>query len=73
VPWPPTAHPVGIEISYLLEFRHFAECIVKGGPIAPLGADFADGLKVEVICEALERSSRRDGRRVPLADVAKES
>jgi predicted dehydrogenase len=72
VPWPPSAHPMGIDISYLLEFHHFVTCIAKGGAIAPLGTDFSDGLTVELICEGLERSSQMDGRRVVLNDVAKE-
>jgi predicted dehydrogenase len=70
VPWPPAEHPVGIDISYLLEFHHFVTCRASGRSIAPLGADFSDGLTVELICEGLERSSQMDGRLVELHEAA---
>jgi predicted dehydrogenase len=66
LPWPPVEHPTGIELSYLLEMRHLVRSIADGKPVPPEGADFEDGLQVERICEALERSSREGGAAVEI-------
>jgi predicted dehydrogenase len=61
VPWPPGEHPVGIDISYLLELRHFVKAVIAQSNVSPDGAGFDDGLAVEIICENLEESSRNNG------------
>ncbi len=66
LPWPPGEHPEGIQISYLLELRRLVEALGRGEPVAPEGADFGDGLRVEMVCEALEESSRQNGTMVPV-------
>ena len=68
VPWPPGEHPVGIDISYLLELRHFVKAVIEHSSISRDGADFSDGLAVETICEKLEESSRRNGEYVSLCE-----
>ncbi|UCF99664.1 MAG: Gfo/Idh/MocA family oxidoreductase [Spirochaetaceae bacterium] len=66
VNWPPVEHPVGIDISYLLELRHLVERIAKDQSVKPEGADFGDGLRIELICEAFEASARRAGTEVDI-------
>jgi predicted dehydrogenase len=61
VRWPPGEHPVGIDITYLLELRHLIERIGKNQSVKPEGADFDDGLRIELICDALEESAQQAG------------
>lgn len=41
---------------------HLMECIVQGRAVAPEGSDFHEGLQVEIVAEAIEESSRNQGR-----------
>ncbi|MCK5557030.1 MAG: hypothetical protein KAJ01_01540, partial [Candidatus Hydrogenedentes bacterium] len=68
VPWPPGEHPVGIELCYLLELRHFVKAVMVHSSVSPDGADFGDGLAIETICEKLEESSRNNGQYVKLPE-----
>lgn len=64
--WPPGEHPVGIDISYLLEMRHLVQSISTGARLSPDWADCQDGLQVERICEALEQSCCSGGGSVKI-------
>jgi predicted dehydrogenase len=65
VPWPGN-YPLGVDHSYTLELRHLIACLGESQPIAPRGADFQDGLRAEEIAEAIEESSRSQGRLVEI-------
>ena len=45
--------------------HHFIDCVVNNAPVAPHGATFEDGWRVQLIMEAIAESSRT-GRRVAL-------
>lgn len=73
VPWPPGEHPVGIDLSYLLEIRHFVHCIIENRSTISPAADFNDGLQVEIICDGLEESSQNKGTLVELQKINEDS
>ena len=47
------------------EIHHMLEAIVSGGSVTPHGADFEDGYKNAVICDAI-LASATSGRRMPI-------
>lgn len=55
--WPP-GHMLGWEHHHSHTIFHFVNCIAKNLPVDPLGATFADGLKCQLVLEALERSGK---------------
>jgi predicted dehydrogenase len=61
--WWPHGHIIGWEHSFVHEFHHFFDAIVNNKPVAPWGADFVDGYRNAVICDAIESSSH-SGRAV---------
>lgn len=66
----PGAFPLGVDHSYTTELRHLIECIAQGRTVTPEGADFHDGLLVEIVAEAIEESSRNQGKLVNLSNLA---
>jgi predicted dehydrogenase len=56
--WWPQGHIIGWEHSFVHELNHFFESIVKKTPVAPYGADFEDGYRNAVICDAIVESAR---------------
>ncbi len=62
--WPP-GHILGWEHTFTHEIAHMLRCIVHDEPVAPIGADFADGYRCAAICDALLQSAQ-SGRRVNL-------
>lgn len=60
--WPP-GHIIGWEHTFTHEIAHLLRCIARDEPVAPIGADFVDGYRCAVICDALQQSAK-DGRRV---------
>ncbi len=56
--WWPQGHIIGWEHTFVHELNHFLECIVKKTPVAPHGADFEDGYRNAVICDAISESAR---------------
>jgi predicted dehydrogenase len=56
--WWPHGHIIGWEHSFVHEFQHFFDAIVNNKPVAPWGADFVDGYRNAVICDAIEDSAR---------------
>ena len=55
--WWPAGHMIGWEHSFIHEFHHFFSAIVNGTPVAPYGADFVDGYRNAVICDAIAESA----------------
>lgn len=55
--WWPSAHLIGWEHTFVHEFDHFFRAIVGKGTVAPYGADFEDGYRNAVICDAIVQSS----------------
>jgi len=64
-PYLPPGHNAGWEYGHLHALNHFLDCVVNDKPVAPYGATFEDGYKVQVIMEALNESSR-SGQRIQL-------
>ncbi len=56
--WWPQGHIIGWEHSFVHEFHHFLDAIVNNKPVSPWGADFADGYKNAVICDAIVKSAQ---------------
>jgi predicted dehydrogenase len=56
--WWPQGHIIGWEHTFVHELTHFLDCIVNDKPVAPYGADFADGYRAAVICDAILESAR---------------
>ncbi|MBA3867797.1 MAG: Gfo/Idh/MocA family oxidoreductase [Anaerolineae bacterium] len=56
--WWPQGHIIGWEHSFVHEFSHFFDAIVNNKPVAPWGADFNDGYRNAVICDAIVNSSQ---------------
>jgi predicted dehydrogenase len=61
----PPGHNAGWEYGHVHALYHFLECVVNDKPVAPYGATFEDGYRVQVIMDAVVRSSRT-GRRINL-------
>lgn len=55
--WWPHGHIIGWEHTFVHEFNHFFEAILGQHPVAPYGADFVDGYRNAVICDAIVESS----------------
>lgn len=63
--WWPQGHIIGWEHSFVHEFHHFFDAIVNNKPVAPWGADFVDGYRNAVICDAIAQSAQ-SGRLVDI-------
>ena len=61
--WWPQGHMIGWEHTFVHEITHLLDCIVNDGDVAPLGADFVDGYRNAVICDAILESAA-SGRHV---------
>jgi len=61
----PPGHNAGWEYGHLHALYHFVDCVVNDRPVAPLGATFDDGYRVQVIMNAINQSSR-SARRIDL-------
>ncbi len=58
--WPP-GHMLGWEHHHCHTIFHFVNCVVNDLDVAPLGATFEDGLKVQLVLDALQRSEKERG------------
>lgn len=56
--WWPQGHMIGWEHTFVHEITHLLDCIVNDRPVAPIGADFEDGYRNAVICDAILESAR---------------
>jgi predicted dehydrogenase len=63
--WWPHGHIIGWEHSFVHEFDHFFRAIVNNTGVTPYGADFVDGYRNAVICDAIIESAA-SGRRVDI-------
>ncbi len=61
--WWPQGHIIGWEHTFVHEITHLLDCIVNDGDVAPIGADFEDGYRNAVICDAI-LASAASGRQV---------
>ncbi len=61
--WWPQGHIIGWEHTFVHEITHLLDCIVNDSPVAPIGADFEDGYRNAVICDAILESAA-SGRQV---------
>jgi predicted dehydrogenase len=61
--WWPQGHIIGWEHTFVHEITHLLDAIVNDKSVAPYGADFLDGYKNAVICDAILESAE-SGRRV---------
>ena len=55
--WWPQGHMIGWEHTFVHEIAHLLDCIVNDRPVAPIGADFEDGYRAAVICDAILESA----------------
>jgi predicted dehydrogenase len=55
--WPP-GHMLGWEHHHCHTIFHFFNCVANNLAVAPWGATFEDGLKVQLILDALQRSEK---------------
>ena len=55
--WWPQGHMIGWEHSFVHEISHLLDCIVNDKQVAPIGADFEDGYRAAVICDAILQSA----------------
>ena len=62
----PPGHNAGWEYGHVHALHHFLHCVVNGAEIAPLGATFQDGYRIQLIMQAIMESSQT-GRRINLA------
>ena len=61
--WWPHGHIIGWEHTFVHEIHHLLDAIVNNKSVAPYGADFEDGYKNAVICDAILQSAE-SGQRV---------
>jgi len=61
----PPGHNAGWEYGHVHALHHFVHCVVNDEPVAPYGATFEDGYRVQVIMDAMVRSSHT-GQRIDL-------
>ena len=55
--WWPQGHMIGWEHTFVHEITHLLDCIVNDKDVAPIGADFEDGYRCAVICDAILESA----------------
>jgi predicted dehydrogenase len=55
--WWPQGHMIGWEHTFVHEIAHLLDCIANDRPVAPIGADFEDGYRAAVICDAILESA----------------
>jgi predicted dehydrogenase len=55
--WWPHGHIIGWEHTFVHEFNHFFGAILGNHAVSPYGADFVDGYRNAVICDAIVESS----------------
>ncbi|MFN8442302.1 MAG: Gfo/Idh/MocA family oxidoreductase [Caldilineaceae bacterium] len=61
--WWPQGHMIGWEHTFIHEITHMLDCIVNDKPVAPIGADFNDGYRADVVCDAVIASAAK-GKRI---------
>ncbi len=64
--WWPHGHIIGWEHTFVHELTHLLDAIVNDTEVAPYGADFEDGYRAAVICDAVLDSAANGGGLVPI-------
>jgi predicted dehydrogenase len=62
----PPGHNAGWEYGHVHALHHFIDCVVNDRPVAPQGATFEDGYRIQAVMRAIAESSRT-GRRIALS------
>lgn len=62
----PPGHNSGWEYGHVHALAHFIDCVVNDKEVAPMGATFEDGYRIQVIMESFHASCN-SGKRVELA------
>ena len=57
--WWPQGHMIGWEHTFMHEITHLLDCIVNDKAVSPIGADFEDGYRAAVICDAIVDSAEQ--------------
>jgi predicted dehydrogenase len=57
--WWPHGHIIGWEHTFVHEFHHFFDAIVNNAKVKPHAADFEDGYRNSVICDAIIQSANK--------------
>ena len=60
--WWPQGHIIGWEHTFVHEITHLLDAIVNDKPVSPYGADFMDGYKNAVVCDAILASAAGERR-----------
>ncbi len=61
--WPP-GHIIGYEHTFIHELHHLLQAIAQDGQVRPHGADFEDGYRAAVVCDAIARSASTGAREI---------
>jgi len=61
----PPGHNAGWEYGHVHALHHFIDCVANDKPVAPYGATFEDGYRIQVIMKAISDSSA-SGRKIVL-------
>jgi predicted dehydrogenase len=56
--WWPQGHFIGWEHTFVHELSHFLDAVVNNKTVAPHAADFEDGYRNAVVCDAILESAR---------------
>ncbi len=64
--WWPHGHIIGWEHTFVHELTHLLDAIVNDTAVAPYGADFEDGYRAAVICDAVLESAANGRGLVPI-------
>ena len=64
--WWPHGHIIGWEHTFVHELTHLLDAIVNDTDVAPYAADFEDGYRAAVICDAVLESDANGGGLVPI-------
>jgi predicted dehydrogenase len=64
--WWPHGHIIGWEHTFVHELTHLLDAIVNDTAVAPYAADFEDGYRAAVICDAVLESDANGGALVPI-------
>ncbi len=64
--WWPHGHIIGWEHTFVHELTHLLDAIVNDTAVAPYAADFEDGYRAAVICDAVLESAANGGGLVPI-------
>ena len=61
--WPAPGHAIGWGDSFVHELRHLLACVASGRSVRPHGADFEDGYRCALVCDAILDAANAGTRR----------